>query len=120
MKPKIIHLVKVILHHREETLTDPEFGVTGEINFSEPYELFGQVKYKKFESLTPVTDGSDPINEGHIVFYSDDWNASGGCVADELELEDSSRLIVTEIRPAAHYHGKFYHVHVYFLRKRAR
>ena len=120
MKPKVIHSVKVILYHREETVTDPEFGVTGEITWSEPIELKGQVKYEKFENLTTVIDGNDPVNDGHIVFYSDEWQEGGGLVGDELELEDSSRLIITEIRPAAHYHGKFYHVHVYFSRKRTR
>ena len=120
MKPKVIHPVKVILHHREENVTDPEFGVTGEIIWSDPVELQGQVKYEKFENLVPVPDGNDPVNDGHIVFYSDDWSRSGGIVGDEIELEDSSRLIVIEVRPAAHYHGKFYHVHVYFSRKRTR
>ena len=118
MRPKVIHPVKIILHHREETVSDPEFGVTGEIIWAEPVELRGQVKYEKFENLVPVPDGNDPVNDGHIVFYSDEWNV--GVVGDELELEDSSRLIITEIRPAAHYHGKFYHVHVYFSRKRTR
>ncbi len=61
--------------------------------------------------------GNDPINDGHIVFYSEDWQ---GIVGDELELEDSSRLIVIEVRPMAHYHGKSHHVHVYFSRKRTR
>ena len=120
MIPKVIHPVKVILHHREETVTDPEFGVTGEIVWAEPIELHGQVKYEKFEGLTPVPDGNDPLNYGHIVFYSKEWKESGGVIGDELELEDSSRLIIIEIRPAAHYHGIFYHVHVYFSRKRTR
>ena len=44
MKPKIIHPVKVILHRRKETGVDPEFGVTGKIEWDEPLELYGQVK----------------------------------------------------------------------------
>ena len=119
MKPKVIHPVKVFLHHRLETLSD-DFGVTGEILWAEPIELRGQVKYDSFEKLVPVFDGNDPVNDGHIVFYSDEWDKNGGVVGDELELEDSSRLIITEIRPTAHYHGKYYHVHVYFSRKRTR
>ena len=120
MRPKIIHPVKVILHRRKETETDPEFGVTGKIEWLDPVELCGQVKYEKFESLTPVGDGNDPMNDGHIVFYAEDWQNSGGAVGDEVELEDSSRLIVIEVRPMAHYHGKSHHVHVYFSRKRTR
>ena len=120
MRPKIIHPVKILLYHREETGIDAEFGVTGEIIFSEPKEIFGQVKYNKFEALTPVNDGNDPINDGHVVFYADKWQELGGVVGDELELEDSSRLIISEIRPAAHYNGIFYHVHVFFTRKRTR
>ena len=119
MFPKVIHPVKILLHHRLETLSD-DFGVTGEIVWAEPIEVRGQVKYDKFETLVPVPDGNDPLNDGHIVFYSDEWQKTGGIIGDELELEDSSRLIITEIRPAAHYHGKFYHVHVYFSRKRTR
>ena len=60
------------------------------------------------------------MNDGHIVFYAEDWQNSGGAVGDEIELEDSSRLIVIEVRPMAHYHGKNHHVHVYFSRKRTR
>lgn len=120
MRPKVIHPVKVILYKREETEVDPEFGVTGNIIWSEPVELFGQVKYEKFEALVPVGDGNDPVNDGHVVFYADDWLLQGGNIGDELELEDSSRLVVTEIRPMAHYHGKYHHTHVYFARKRTR
>ena len=112
--------MKILLHHREETVTDPEFGVTGEIIWAEPIELRGQVKYEKFERFEPVFQGNDPVNDGHIVFYADEWQDNGGVIGDELELEDSSRLIITEVRPGAHYHGKFYHVHVYFSRKRTR
>lgn len=120
MRPKIIHPVKVILHRRQATEIDPEFGVSGKIEWAEPAELYGQVKYEKFEQLMPVSDGNDPMNDGHIVFYHDDWQKFGGTVGDELELEDSSRLIVIEVRPMAHYHGRHYHVHVYFSRKRTR
>ncbi len=120
MRPKVIHPVKVMLHSRKEIEIDSEFGPTGKITWSDPIELYGQVRYEKFEQLMPVGDGSDPINDGHIVFYREDWQNSGGVVGDELELEDSSRLIVIEVRPAAHYRRKHYHVHVYFSRKRTR
>ena len=120
MRPKVIHPVKVILHRRKETDTDSEFGITGKIEWLEPVELYGQVRYEKYEQLIPVGDGNDPLNDGHIVFYSDDWEKSGGTIGDELELENSSRLIVIEVRPAAHYHKRHYHVHVYFSRKRTR
>ena len=120
MRPKVIHPVKVILHRRKETEIDAEFGPLGKIEWLDPIELYGQVKYEKFEQLMPVGDGNDPLNDGHIVFYYKDWEASGGTVGDELELEDSSRIIVIEVRPAAHYRRRYYHVHVYFSRKRTR
>ena len=120
MKPKIIHPVKVLLHRRKETEVDPEFGVTGNTEWLEPVEICGQVKYEKFETLTPIGDGNDPVNDGHVVFYADDWQETCGTVGDELELEDSSRLIIIEVRPMAHYRGKNHHVHVYFTRKRTR
>ena len=120
MRPKVIHPTKVILHRRDVTNIDPEFGALGKIDWREPVELYGQVRYEKFEQLMPVGDGSDPVNDGHVVFYTEEWQKSGGTVGDELELEDSSRLIVIEVRPAAHYHRKYYHVHVYFSRKRTR
>ena len=120
MKPKVIHPVKVILHRRKETEVDPEFGATGVIEWLDPVEIYGQVRYEKYEQLVSVGDGNDPVNDGHIVFYAEDWQKSGGTVGDELELEDSSRLIVIEVRPAAHYRRKHYHVHVYFSRKRTR
>ena len=118
--PKIIHPVKVLLYKRIDTGIDDELGPTGLIEWSEPYAIYGQVKWDKFESLAPVPEGSDPVNNGHIVFYLTDWQRAGGSVADELELEDSSRLIVTEVRPMAHYQGKSFHVHVFFSRKRSR
>lgn len=120
MRPKVIHPVKVILHRRSATEIDPEFGPSGQITWLDPVELHGQVRWEKFEQLVPINSGNDPVNDGHIVFYADEWQSSGGSVGDELELEDSSRLIVIEIRPMAHYHGKFHHVHVYFTRKRTR
>ena len=120
MRPKVIHPVKVVLRRRKETEIDPEFGASRKIEWLDPIELYGQVKYEKFEQLIPVGDGNDPLNDGHIVFYSKDWQESSGTVGDELELEDSSRLIVIEVRPAAHYHKRYYHVHVYFSRKRTR
>lgn len=118
MFPKIIHPVKILLHRRLETEQDDVLGVTGNIEWAEPVELLGQVKFDRFESLTPVFVGNDPMNNGHIVFSATSWLRAGGNVADELELEDSSRLIITEIRPAAHYRGKFWHVHVFFTRRR--
>ena len=120
IRPKIIHPVKVLLYRRLNTEIDDELGPSGVIEFDEPIEIYGQVKYNQFESLVPVGEGNDPVNNGHIVFYSEVWEKFGGTVGDELELEDSSRLIITEIRPAAHYHGKFYHSHVFFTRKRTR
>ena len=120
MRPKVIHPVKVILHRRKGTDVDPEFGATGVIEWLYPVEIYGQVRYEKFEQLVSVGDGNDPVNDGHIVFYAEDWQKSGGTVSDELELEDSSRLTVIEVRPAAHYRRKHYHVHVYFSRKRTR
>lgn len=122
MKPKVIHPRRVLLYRREETKIDPEFGPTGEIIWSEPITLYGQVKYNKFQELTPIGSGNDPVSDGHIVFYDDDWVKSGGQVNDELELEEdytfTSRLKVIETRPAAHYHGKNWHIHVYFERLR--
>lgn len=120
IRPKIIHPVRVLLYRRLDTCTDDELGPTGLIEWSEPYEIFGQVKWDKFEGLAPVQEGSDPVNNGHVVFYFEDWQIGGGSVADELELEDSSRLIITEVRPMAHYQGKSWHVHVFFTRKRTR
>ena len=118
--PKIIHPVRVLLHKRLDTRIDDELGPTGLIEWSEPYELYGQVKWDKYEGLVPVPEGSDPVNGGHVVFYAEHWDKSGGSVADELELEDSSWLIITEVRPMVHYSGQHWHVHVYFERKRTR
>ena len=122
IKPKVIHPRKVLLYKRDETEIDPEFGVTGKITWQEPIELYGQVKYDSFQSLNPTGGGNNPISAGHIVFYDKDWAAAGGQVNDELELEEdytfTSRLKIIEVRPAAHYHGKNWHVHVYFERIR--
>ncbi len=84
---------KVILHRRSITDVDPEFGATGVIEWLDPVELYGQVRYERYEQLVPVNDGNDPVNDGHIVFYAEDWQNSGGTVGDELELEDSSRQV---------------------------
>ena len=94
MRPRVIHPVKVLLHRRSVTEIDPEFGALGKIEWLEPIGFFGQVRYERFEQLMPVSDGNDPMSDGHIVFYADDWQDSGGSVGDELKLEDSSRLVV--------------------------
>ena len=70
MRPKVIHPTKVILHRRGAIEIDSEFGPTGKIEWSEPIELYGQVRYEKYEQLIPVGDGNDPMNDGHIVFYT--------------------------------------------------
>lgn len=122
MRPKVIHPRPVLLYKRVETGIDPDFGPTGEVEWSEPIELQGQVQWDKFQQLEPVSNGNDPISSGHIVFYDDEWVKAGGSVNDEMELVEDftepSRLIITEIRPVAHYHGKNWHVHVYFQRRR--
>ena len=124
INPNIIHLREILLYKRLETEIDPEFGPTGKIQWSEPVVLKGQVKYVDYEKLKAVSDENDPLSDGHVVFYNSDWVASGGKIGDELEvIEDfiePSRLIIVEMRPAAHYHGKNWHVHVYFSRKRTR
>ena len=124
INPNIIHLREILLYKRIETEIDPEFGPTGKIQWSEPVVLKGQVKYVDYEKLKAVSDENDPLSDGHVVFYNSDWVASGGKIGDELEvIEDfiePSRLIIVEMRPAAHYHGKNWHVHVYFSRKRTR
>ena len=67
----------------------------------------------------PVGGGDDPIADGHVVFYADEWEKAGGRTGDEMELSQDTRLVVIEVRPAAHYAGKNWHVHVLFTRKRA-
>ena len=122
IKPKVIHPREILLYKRVETETDPEFGPTGKISWSEPVLLQGQVKYVNYEKLHAVGDGSDPACDGHIVFYDKDWVEAGGQIGDELEIAEDfispSRLIVVEMRPAAHYKGRNWHIHVYFSRKR--
>ena len=124
MKPSLIHPRKITLYRRKETFVDPDFGPTGEIEWDEPIILQGQVKYDKYQQLEPTGMGNDPVSSGHIVFYDKDWVPTGGKIGDEMEAEEDfvspSRLVITEIRPAAHYHGKNWHVHVFFQRKRAR
>jgi len=124
IKPKVIHPREILLYKRLETDVDPEFGPTGKIEWSEPIILKGQVHYTDYEKLQAVPDGNDPVCDGRIVFYNTDWVASGGQIGDELEIVEDfiqpSRLIIIEMRPAAHYRGKNWHVHVYFSRKRTR
>lgn len=128
MRPRLIHPRRVLLYRRLDTETDAELGPTGNVEFAPPVTLFGQVKYTRFESLTPTGAGDDPASDGHIVFRAADWQEGGGRTGDEMELagvpigtpyEADSRLIVTEVRPAAHYRGVNHHVHVMFTRKRA-
>ena len=125
IRPKIIHPREILLYRRLKTYVDSEFGPTGKIDWAEPIILKGQVKYTDYEKLQTVPDGNDPLFDGHVVFYDKDWVAAGGQIGDELEIEEdyispSSRLIIVEMRPAAHYNGKNWHVHVYFSRKRTR
>ena len=124
MRPKIIHPREILLYKRVYTDVDPEFGPTGKIEWASPISLKGQVKYNSYEKLKAVSEGNDPLSDGHIVFYNEDWVASEGKIGDELELIEDyiapSRLIIIEIRPAAHYHGRNWHVHVYFSRKKTR
>ncbi len=119
MKPRLIHPRSVVLHRRLSTEEDPELGKTGKIEWQEPFVLQGQVRYAKFNQLFPTGGGNDPVAEGHVVFTVKAWTESGGNVGDEMELAPSnSRLIVLEVRPAAHYQGRPWHVHVLFTRKR--
>ena len=122
MRPRLIHPRHVLLYRRKETGIDPEFGPTGKIEWEKPVILNGQVKYSRYQQVTPIGGGNDPMSDGHIVFHNEDWVKSGGKAGDEMELEvdyvEPSRLVVTEVRPAAHYRGKNWHVHVFFQRKR--
>jgi hypothetical protein len=68
--------------------------------------------------MMSVGGGNDPVADGHIVFHADEWERSGGKTGDEMELSPDTRLVVIEVRPAAHYAGKNWHVHVLFARKR--
>ena len=120
MRPKLIHPRAVTLHRRKETETDPDLGPSGKIEWEAPATLPGQVKYKRYDFLSPGGGGDDPDADGHVVFIARDWYASGGAKGDELELSpSSSRLVVTEVRPAAQYGGEAQHVHVIFARRRA-
>ena len=120
MKPRLIHPRDVLLYRRLSTEEDAELGKTGKIEWHTPVTLSGQVRYAKFNQLVPTGGGNDPVAEGHIVFLVETWVQSGGKVGDEMVLEPSdSRLIVLEVRPAAHYQGRAWHVHVLFIRKRA-
>ena len=119
MRPRLIHPRPVILHRRKKTDDiDPDFKETPKTEWEDPVTLQGQVKYNKWKQLTPVGGGNAPVSDGHIVFDAEAWRNSGGQETDELELESGARLVVTEIRPAAHYSGKNWHVHVLFLQKR--
>jgi len=123
MRPRLIHPRRVLLYRRRATEIDPEFGPTGEIEWEDPIALQGQVKYNRYQQVVPVGSGNDPASDGHVVFHSEDWVSSGGKVGDEMELVvdfvGPSRLVVIEVRPAAHYRGIHWHVHVHFTRKRA-
>jgi hypothetical protein len=103
-----------------DTEADPELGPTGNISWHAPLSLQGQVKYNQYDHLVPTGSANDPASDGHVVFTEKAWSESGGKVGDEMELSPSeSRLIVTEVRPAAHYRGRAWHVYVLFVRKRA-
>jgi hypothetical protein len=120
MIPRLIHPRVVILYRRKATVIDPELGPTGGVEWDEPLPIQGQVRYDKYDHMIPTGGGNDPESDGHVVFTEKEWAESGGKVGDELELSPSeSRLVVTEIRPAAHYMGRAWHVHVLFVRKRA-
>ena len=118
MRPSLIHPRSVILHRRKATETDADLGPTGKVEWEAPVTLSGQVRYNKWSQMVPVGGGDDPASDGHIVFHVEDWQKAGGKKGDEMELLDGYRLIVTEVRPAAHYAGKHWHVHVVFARKR--
>ena len=119
MRPRLIHPRLVTLYRREKTEEDADLGPTGKIEWEEPARLQGQVRYNKWSQMTPVGGGNDPVSDGHVVFDVEAWRKSEGKEADELELDPGNRLVVTEVRPAAHYAGRNWHVHVFFVRKRA-
>ena len=122
MRPRLIHPRHVLLYKRKETEVDPEFDTTGKVEWGAPILLHGQVKYNKYQQVTPIGIGNDPVSDGHIVFHDEDWVRADGKVNDEMELDEDfvapSRLKVIEVRPAAHYRGKNWHVHVFFERIR--
>lgn len=117
MKPRLIHPVTVRLFRRETAESDPDFGEVS-AGWKEPVEIKGQVAWGKFEALQPSGAGDRPQCDGHIVFYADEWAKLGGVKGDEVELEGSGRLVIVEIAPKAHYGGRFWHVHVGFVRRR--
>ncbi|MDR1021027.1 MAG: hypothetical protein LBL73_09740 [Synergistaceae bacterium] len=120
MTPRLIHPRSVTLHRRKATAIDAELGPTGEAEWHEPLTLQGQVRYEKYDRLIPTGGGNDPASDGHVAFTEKEWAESGGKAGDEMELSPSeSRLVVTEVRPAAHYRGRAWHVHVLFVRRRA-
>jgi hypothetical protein len=120
MKPQLIHPRDVQLHRRLSTEEDSELGKTGKIEWNVLVTLAGQVRYAKFNQLVPTGGGNDPIAEGHVVFMANEWVKHGGKVGDEMVLAPSdSRLVILEVRPAAHYQGRAWQVHVLFYRKRA-
>ncbi|MDR3280493.1 MAG: hypothetical protein LBT23_08265, partial [Synergistaceae bacterium] len=106
IRPRLIHPRPVLLYKRIATEIDPELGPTGNIEWDEPITIPGQVKYNRYDQLVPTGGGDDPSGEGHVVFLESTWTVCGGQVGDEMELSPStSRLVVLEVRPAAHYHG---------------
>lgn len=117
MKPRLIHPVDVKIFRRGETGEDPDFGVIA-AKFQEPVTLKGQVSWTRYEALVPTGAGDRPTCDGHVVFYADEWEETGARKGDEMEIEDSGRLVVVEVRPRAHYGGKSRHVHVGFSRRR--
>ena len=114
----MIHPREVLLYRRKTTAVDQDLGPTGKIEWEFPVILSGQVKYNKYNQMMPVGGGNDPMADGHIVFHADEWERSEGKTGDEMELSPDTRLVVIEVRPAAHYAGRNWHVHVLFSRKR--
>lgn len=121
MRPRLIHPRSVLLYRRKEaTDSDPDLGPKTRAEFEAPVKMSGQVRYNKWNAMTPTGGGNDPVCDGHIAFLREDWLREGGKVGDEMELvPDDSRLIVIEVRPAAHYAGQAWHAHVMFTRRRA-
>ena len=119
MKPRLIHPRHVTLYRRLETSSDPDFGNTGTITWDTPLQLSGQVRYRSYDRMVPTGAGNEPAGDGHVMFMSDEWVASGGVEGDELCLSPStSRLVVLEIQPCSHYGGEAQMVKVIFARKR--
>ena len=116
MKPRLIHPVRLLLYKRVDSPKDPEFGRVAPREWSEPVEIEGQVRFGKYNLMNPTGVGNDPLSDGHVVFEASTWVSSCGRVGDELSLS-GDRLIVTEVKPAAHYAGTNMHVHVLFKRR---